>query len=258
MIKDFFAPNDPKLYPPCGMFSTTHLIVMTICFVLIGISVYYLCRLTKEQILKITKITAISVSILELGKITYCFSYGYTNLDSWFPLAYCSLFIYSLYMAGFGNNKIKTIGGSYIVGAGLICGLFFLTMPTTSITTYPMFHYLSVYSMLFHSLMVIFCLVYLIKNIFVPTFKNYKYYVIFAIIFAIPAVIMNGIWGCNMMFLREPYRIPLPFLQVVKDSSQIAYTFIILISYISTYLAPLGINCLINKIKDKKETRIAL
>ena len=76
VVELFFAPLDA--YKPAGMFTAAHLISLIIC---LGIIIYAWKRskqLSWESVIKLTRLIAIVVTILELLKIRYNFYYGYT------------------------------------------------------------------------------------------------------------------------------------------------------------------------------------
>lgn len=247
----FFSPSGE--YPPCGMFTIPHLIALVICLLLIIIGVYYSKKLKEKNIYIIIKIVAIIVALLELIKIGYKFYYGQVHLDAWFPLAYCSLFIYSTWMAGFGKGKIRKIGLSFLVGGGIIAGLAFLIFPTTSLMMHPIFHFLSIHSMIFHSLMMYVGIVCYTHKLFTFNKESYISYFLFCFIFIIMALVVNKIYGCNMMFLKEPFNIPIPLLQEIQNKMQWLYTLIIMIVYL---VVPYGIVEFINKILIKGEKNV--
>lgn len=247
----FFSPTDYEKYPPCGMFTIPHLILFVICVSIIVVAVYLTRKINKDNLKKTTKVIAIILVILEMGKTIYNLYYGYTNIDSIVPLHFCSLFIYSTILAGFGKGKLERFGNSFITSAGLVCGGFFLIFPTTSLTMHPAFHFLSIHSMLYHSCMVYLSIMYLIKDVFKPTLLNFKYYLIFCLISYLPALIINGIFHSNLMFLREPYRIPIYLLTIIQQKSEFIYTLIIMLAYLSVYIVP----WMVDFIKTKRENK---
>lgn len=248
----FFSPNGAN--PPCGMFTTSHLIALVICIILITIGVYFSIKLKEKQVYRIIQIIAVIVTILEIIKIAYNFYYGYTNLDSWLPLAFCSLFIYSIWMAGFGHGKVQKMGISFLVGGGIMAGLAFLIFPTTSLMMHPIFHFLSMHSMIFHSLMIYVGIICYVHQFFQFNRQNYFFYLTFCLIFMVIALIINKIYGCNMMFLREPFNIPITILKDIQNKAQWLYTIIMIGVYL---IVPYGIVHLLNKlIKYKGDTNV--
>lgn len=247
----FFSPSGE--YPPCGMFTLPHLITLAICLILIVIGLYCSKKLKEKQVFLIIKIVAILVTILELIKIGYKFWYQQTYLDAWFPLAYCSLFIYSTWMVGFGKGKVREIGLGFLVGGGIIAGLAFLIFPTTSLMMHPIYHFLSIHSMLFHSLMMYIGILCYIHKLFVFNKKGYISYCLFCLGFMFVALIVNKIYDCNMMFLKEPFNIPIPLLQEIKNNVQWLYTLIIVVTYL---VVPYGIVFLIDKLLKRGEKNV--
>lgn len=235
LFKKLFAPYDIELYPPSGMFTTSHFIALLVIIIIIVVSILFSKKLTKENVKKICKIFALVFTILETIKIMYNLLSGYTWLDAWFPLAYCSLFIYSLYLAGFGKGKIEKLGYSFLTGGGLFAGLFFLIFPTTSFMLHPAYHYLCIYSMLFHGSMIYMCIIILNKKVYELSFKDYPYYLVFITIFSIIAITMNLSFGCNMMFYDEPYNMPLKFVVDIYNFSKFLYTLLIYSAYSLLY-----------------------
>lgn len=235
---NFFSPTDYEKYPPCGMFTIPHLIVLLFCILGIVIAVIYTKKISKNKLKNLTKVFGIVLVILEIFKTIYNIYYDYTNIDSIVPLHFCSLFIYSCLMAGFGKGQIEKFGSSFIVGAGIVCGGAFLIFPTTSLLSHPLFHFLSIHSMFYHSLMVYLGIMYIIKDVFEPTLLNFKYYLLYSFVFYIPALVINFTFNSNLMFLRAPYRIPIQLLSKIQEYSQIMYTIIIMIAYLLSYVLP--------------------
>ncbi len=248
----FFSPRGEGT--PCGMFTLPHLVALVICIILIFIGVKLTVKIKTEKVFKIIKLIAVTISVLELIKILYNFHYGYKYLDAWFPLAFCSLFIYSTIMAGFLKNKIREMGISFIVGGGILAGIAFLIFPTTSLMMHPIYHFLSIHSMLFHSLMIYLGIVCYLKNMFIFNKKGYCLYIIFCLIFMISALIINKIYDCNMMFLKESFNIPISLLQIINEKTPFLYKIIMILMYL---IIPYGIMYLVDKIKNKGEQKHA-
>lgn len=218
-MKSFFSPEDFINYPPCGMYSLSHIIVAIICFVLIVFSCYKCRNIGQEKVFKIIKTVAIVVTILEIVKIGYNFYYGYIKLINWFPLSFCSLFIYTCYFAGYGKGNIKKLGLSFLVCGCIVAGTTFILMPTTSLTLHPMFHFLSIYSMLFHSLMVFVGVITYLNGLIEVNKNCFKYYSIFSVFFLLLAFVLNLIFKENLMFIMYPLNIPVEFLHVIANKA---------------------------------------
>ncbi len=250
LLNQFWAPR--KKYKPCGMFTNGHLILLLPCIFLLKILLHISRNITRKQVERMTKVLAVVLTILEGIKIYFNFYWGYSWLNAWFPIAYCSIFIYALWLSGFGKGKWKETGDAFIAGAGIIAGISFLLFPSTSLMIYPVGHYLCLYSMIFHTLMIYMGIIYLSKlNIRLD--KNlYRKYVLIFLFFSIIAIILNTCFGSNLMLLREPSNIPLPFLHKLHDASPWVYTTLVFIAYLfGPYCVTAYINKLIEKVKSK-------
>lgn len=253
---NLFAPRDETLYPPCGMFSREHLIAFFLCAALIALGLFASRYVKKEHVKRVCRIFAILFTVLEGIKITYNFAYGYTWLDAWFPLAYCSLFIYGLYFAGFGNAQVEKFGYAFLAGGGIIAGSFFLIFPTTSLMLHPIYHYLCLYSMLFHSSMVYIGVFILSKGGYDLRLKGWLDYICWILPFSVAAIVMNSIWGCNMMFYHTPYNLPLEFVVKLHERSQLLYTLLIFAAYSCMYGATYGVCRLIKRMHKKSKKQM--
>ena len=247
----FYAPQGR--FEPCGMFTSEHIISSLLCIlIVIGLLVLLNkinCRNDLNQ--KIVRITAVSLTVLEVIKITHSFIYSDLHLDAWFPLSYCGLFIYALWMVGFGKGKVKRCGEVFIAYGCAFAGLMFLIFPTTSLMLFPIWHYFSLYSLLFHSIMIFVGVRLLLKeNKFdKSTYLNYYIYVL---LFATVSIVMNSVFGCNLMNLREPYNIPIQILQDIYNAFSPAYTIIGLIIYM---LVPFLIAAVFGKFHTKNKEK---
>ncbi len=243
----FFAPNGR--FEPCGMFTLPHFTAVFICIALITIGLFLFYRNCNDNKINVLlRSSAIALTVLEAIKISHSFIYGDLHLDAWFPLSYCGLFIFAVWMAGCGKNHLKRIGEAYITYGCIIAGICFLIFPTTSLMSFPVWHYFSLYSLFFHSLMVFTGIIFLRKEKKL-TKINFHYYGAFILCFSIPAIILNCTYGCNLMNLREPYNIPIEFLQNLYNSTPYLYTCLVLIGYLSI---PIIVGATFGKIKRNR------
>ncbi len=254
LFEKLFASRDTELYPPCGMFTPPHFIALAVTVICIALALLLSKRITKEKIKRICKILAIVFTCLESVKIGYNHINGYTWLDAWFPLAYCSLFIYSLYFAGFGNEQLEKLGFAFLAGGGILAGGFFLVFPTTSLMLHPIYHFLCLYSMTFHGAMVYTAVLIVWKKAYVMSLKKWAHYLCFILPFSVLAVVMNSLFDCNMMFYGNPYNLPLQFVADLYAQSQAAYTALIFAAYSLLYPVTYSAYYLIEKylVKEKK------
>ncbi len=226
MLSAFFAPQGR--FEPCGMFTLAHIAAALICVLCVITALYF----TRSRFIdnKFLKLTAIAVTVLELIKISHSVIYGDHNLDAWFPLSYCGLFIFTLWMAGFCKGRAKRIGEVFIAYGCPIAGVIFLIFPTTSLMIFPIWHYFSIYSLLFHSLM-IFVGIFLLKKEKFFGKREFLYYGAFVLTFSIPAFVLNCIFGSNLMNLREPFNIPIEFFQNLYTTHPLAYSGVVIVTF---------------------------
>ncbi|MBQ8840818.1 MAG: YwaF family protein [Clostridia bacterium] len=214
MLDIFFSA--PGTAEPCGLFTVPHIIGLIICAILIGVALFFSRNLSKKAIRIITLVMAIVFTVMEIIKITYKFINGDTvQLDHWFPLAFCSLFIYVLWMCALGKGIVYKLGCAFMCGGCFVGGLAFLIMPLTSLQSHPIYHFLSIHSMLFHSCMIYMSFMYIVNREFnLLDLKNFKYYALIvgptcaisAIINVVTYLIPN-VATANIMLLRH---LPLP------------------------------------------------
>ncbi len=254
LLEKLFASRDTALYPPCGMFTPPHFIALAVTVACVALALLLSQKITKEKIKLVCKIFAVLFTLLECVKIGYNHINGYTWLDAWFPLAYCSLFIYSLYFAGFGNERLEKYGFAFLAGGGVLAGSFFLVFPTTSLMLHPIYHYLCLYSMTFHGAMVYIALLILWKRAYKTTLKGWWHYLCFIAPFSVLAIAMNHYFDCNMMFYGNPYNLPLQFVVDLHAQSQAAYTALIFAAYSLLYPVTYSVYHLLKKYlaKEKK------
>ena len=224
----FYAPRGK--FEACGMFSASHIISASICFIAAVICALIFIKKSNASLRRIYKTTAISLSVLEAIKILHSFIYGDLYLDAWFPLSYCGLLIFAAWFAGFGSSYFKTAGETFIAYGCPIAGIIFLIFPTTSLMSFPIWHYFSLYSMLFHGLMIFLGIVQLNAEKSLDL-KRYLSYAFFVALFSIISIILNSIYNCNLMNLREPYNVPVELIQSVYSYSECAYTLMVISVY---------------------------
>lgn len=220
-------------YPPVGLYSTWHIIAIFICFISIFVAIYLTRKMSRKTYYKLLKILSIIVTAMEAFKIIWSIVVDHEELASWFPLYFCSLFIYALWFSWFKNEKIRSLGMAFLAYAGVVAGSVFIICPTTSFLSYPIFHFKCIYSLIFHALFV-YCGV---MAYFVQAVKYDKrsavQYSLFCSIFMLIAVVLNVSLNANMMFFGNPWGIPIAMLHQLHDFSQILYTLVMALAHIS-------------------------
>jgi uncharacterized membrane protein YwaF len=200
----FFAK--PGEYEACGMFSTGHFVLLGISFLIICIATYFTRNLKKENVLKIIRISTVFLWVLEIIKIVFNLSIGNANKpNTYIPLYYCSLILYAGIFSGFCKGKLKQVGDVFIATGAIVGGLVFLVYPSTSIVTYPLFHYISLQSFILHTIMVYLGILVNVTGYVKLQYKDIIYYAGLIIIIGIVAYIFNLFFDSNLMFVSKNF-----------------------------------------------------
>ncbi len=231
----FFARSGK--FPPCGMFTKGHFELIIITIVWIVIALKNTMNKTKEEVEKIIKRCTIVMWILEVIMITFKISTGDAkNLNNYVPLYYCSLLLYAGFISSFAKGKLKRVGDVFLATGGIIGGIVFMILPTTSLPAYPMLHIVSLHSFLYHGTMVYLGLLINITHYIELNVSDIRYYAILVGIVCILAYIINKIFGSNLMFISRNfpgtpleilYNITGPFYTLIMSGAQMTLPFYI-------------------------------
>ena len=246
----------PGKFEPCGMFTKGHfeLIIITIVWIIIALK--NTMNKTKQEVGKIIKRCTIIMWILEVIMISFKISTGgMKNLNNYVPLYYCSLLLYAGLLSSFAKGKLKRIGDVFLATGGIIGGIVFMILPTTSLPAYPMLHIVSLHSFLYHGTMVYLGILINITHYIEIHLSDIKYYATLVGIVCLLAYIINKIFDSNLMFISKNfpgtpleilYNITEPFFAFVMSIAQMTLPF-----YIIYYLK--NIKKIVVRIKENEE-----
>lgn len=248
--------SKPMQYKPCGIFSVQHFILLIVTGVLIYIATIYTDKNNKKGIRKIIRIATITVWILEIIKIIFNLKIGNgRNLNTYIPLYYCSILLYAGIFSSIGKGIIKRMGDVFLATGGIVGGILFLIFPTTSITMYPMFHYISIQSFIYHGIMLYLGIIIYKSNYIDLQYRDIIYYSSLLFMMCFVAYIVNNNFGSNLMFISRDFpNTPVGALYRISGKY-----FTILISLIQIFLpfyTVLGIENTIHNIAIKNEEEI--
>lgn len=248
----FFAK--PGEYEACGIFSKEHFILLGISFFVIIIGVYFTRKMDKEKVLKTIRIATIFLWILEIIKIIFNLAIGNADKpNSYIPLYFCSLILYAGVLSGFCKGKLKKIGDVFIATGAIVAGLVFLIYPSTSIITYPLFHFISLQSFILHSLMIYLGVLVNITGYVKIQGKDIIYYASLIILIGVIAYIFNLFFDSNLMFVSHDF----PAIKIIHyfyiKLGVIFPIFMILVQAILPFYIIYYIKCLLKLIKYKKK-----
>lgn len=230
LVNQFWAPKN--MYEYCGMFSLGHMVLFLISIFLLIILLFISKNITVHDVEILTKIMAVIITILEGMKIYFNLYWGYKNINSWLPISYCSIFIYALWLSAYGKEKLKEIGDSFITGCSVVAGGAYLLFPSTSLTVYPVWHFLCIYSMFFHTMMVYFGMIYIKNEIIKLDITGFKKYIKIFLFFSIIAIFLNESFGTNFMLLSRPFKIPVPVIHKLYNLYPRIYTILVFVIYL--------------------------
>ena len=231
---------EPGKYEPCGLYTPGHFILIIVTIIGIVISLKYTINKSKEEIKKIIKRCTILVWILEVAVISFkIITGGIRNVNNYVPLYYCSILLYAGGLASFAKGTLKRVGEVFLATGGIAGGLIFILMPTTSLPTYPMMHFVSLRSFLFHGIMLYLGLLINITKYITLHLNDIKYYASLVGIICLLAFVLNKIFDSNLMFISKNfdavpiidflYKFTGPFFTPVVSICQMLRTFLITI-----------------------------
>jgi len=197
---------NPGEYEPCGLFTLGHLILIIVTIIGIIISLKRTINKSNEEIFHIIRKCTVMIWIFEIIKISFkVVTGGIKNINNYVPLYYCSLLLYAGGLASFAKGRLKRIGEVFLATGGIAGGLIFIIMPTTSLPTYPMMHFVTLYSFLYHGVMLYLGLLINVTKYITIQLKDIKYYASLVGIVCILAFILNNIFGSNLMFISKNF-----------------------------------------------------
>lgn len=241
----FFAK--PGEYNPCGMYSLEHFILLAITVFCITFALKHTKISNKNDVKKKIKEITICAWILEIIKIVFNFVIGNAkNPNNYIPLYFCSLLLYTGLFSSFGNKILKKTGDVFLATGGLVAGICFIVCPTTSLTMYPIFHFISLQSFAFHGAMIYLGILINKTNYIEIKLKDIKYYFNLILAISIIAYLANLKLGTNLMFIS--YNFPNTPVEIIYNFSSELFTILmVLIQATLPFYAMYGIIKLVNK-----------
>lgn len=200
MIK-FFALDAGE---PCGGFTPGHISAVLVCVALItaAILLTYRRNMDMDKFLMTVGLTCVA---FEVVKIIWGLSVQrYSNYANYIPLWFCSLFVPASIAAGFCKGKIRRAALSFMYYGGIVGGIAYLLFPATSLFKFPLFHFISIHSMLYHSVMIYTGIMIAWKKVLIPDLSDFLPYFALTTIACVLAYQINAVCGTNLMFLNRP------------------------------------------------------
>lgn len=240
-------------YPPCGLFSIGHFIILTIVLIGVILALKFIKVESKKDVKKIIRIATLIVWILEILKTIFNYVVeGGTNPNKMIPLYYCSLLLYAGVLSSVGKGKVKKIGDIFLATGAMVGGMVFLLFPTTSLPEYPVFHFISMHSFIYHGIMIYVSILVNYTKYVEIKLSDIKYYSGMIFVICVAAYIVNSIFDSNLMFISKDF--PGTPLSPIYHFTGKYYTVLMsLVQMTLPFLLVYGILKLINKyIKSNK------
>ncbi len=238
-------------YEPCRLFSFGHFSLIIITIICVIIALKKTVHKSKEEVFKIIRGLTITIWILEICKI--CFNmqtFKIYNVKEWVPLYYCSLLLYAGLLSSFTNGKFKRAGDVFIATGAIIGGIIFIIFPTTSLPTYPAFHFISFHSFFFHGAMVYLTILVNITNYVEIGMKDIIYFGFLVGVICIAALILNIRYDSNLMFISKNF--PKTPIEPLYNMTGNLFTPLMIIGQMTL---PFCIVYLVTKIMKKTENK---
>lgn len=241
-------------FSPCGIFTSGHIILIIATIICIVWALKNTVRKNEEEIHKIIKSLTVTMIILEILRICLALrDNSLTAVNKYLPLYYCSLLLYAGIFSSFAKGKLKRIGDVFLATGGIIGGIVFTIMPTTSLPTYPMLHFVSLHSFLFHGIMIYLGLLINITGYIKLNKKDIIYFSTLVGVICIIAYIVNCIFDSNLMFISKNF--PGTPIELIYNLTGPMFTLIMIICQMTL---PFYIVYGIVKLKEKIKIEIRI
>jgi len=193
-------------YEACKLFSIGHFALIIATFACVFWALKKTVSKTKEEVYKIIKGLTVILILAEIFKI--CFKlqdYKLINVKEWVPLYYCSLILYAGFLSSFTKGKLKRVGDVFLATGSIVGGIVFIIFPTTSLPTYPVFHFISLHSFFLHGTMVYLTILISKTHYIELEKKDILYFASFVLCACIAALLVNTKFNSNLMFISKNF-----------------------------------------------------
>ena len=242
----------PGEYKPCGIFSLEHFGLIAVTIVCIAIAIKNTYKSSKEEVKKIIKNCTIMLLFMEIFIIIFKLCTGDPrNVNNYVPLYYCSILLYAGTLSSFFKGKLKRMGDVFLATEGIIGGIVFILLPTTSLPAYPALHIVSLHSFLYHGIMVYLGLLVNITHYIEVVASDAVYFATLIGIICILAQIVNKIFDSNLMFISKDFP-GTPITIIYKLTGKHFTAFMEIAQMFLPFYAVYGIL----KIRDKRKVKL--
>ncbi len=192
----------------CGMFTLGHFLMIGIFAILAFLIIFFFRKMSVKRVGHCMLAISIFITVVEIAKITYRVIDDQPAGD-WIPLYYCSLFIFASWFCNLKNEWLRSVGCSFITMGGACAAIIFTLYPSTSLNIYPLWHFESIYSYIYHLLMFTSGVIMVTSGFYKPKREHALHYFVFLFLAAIPSIIINlTVENANCLFMNDAYELP--------------------------------------------------
>ena len=241
-------------YKACGLFSVGHFVLIGITLVCIIIALKKNVHKNKEEVYKIIRNLTIVVWVLEILKISFNLQYfKIYNVKEWIPLYYCSLLLYAGFLSSFTKGPFKRAGDVFLATGSIVGGAVFIFMPTTSLLTYPAFHFISFHSFFFHGTMFYLTILINVTHYIEIKRDDIIYFAALVGLVCLAALAVNIKFSSNLMFISKNF--PNTPIEPIYNLTGRLFTPLMIIGQMTVpFYVSYGFIKLFKKFFNKKET----
>ena len=201
MIDFFKYYNDISKDVVFYNFELSHVIALIIIALVILVSLKIISKMKQEKARIVIRILAVVLLLVDLSHTYWMYKCGVTEFIKLLPLHICALNIIFIPLAVFSKNKILC---EYIYAFSIIGGIFGVTLPSGVSGSYPIIHFQTIQTFIFHGLLILIPLAQIVSKEFMPDVKKiYKVHILFLII-AVLVGILDYTFDENYLFIKYP------------------------------------------------------
>ena len=245
----FFSPRDKST--ALGMHTPLYFLTLAFFMTITIISLIISRKMSRKGVKKTILIVGVFLWITEFIKMIFTgITYGIEDVE-FIPLYFCSMFMYASILNFFKNKHLQNAGLSFMFFGGILGAVAFFCYPSAVIPNYHLFHFMTLRTFIYHSLMIYVGVLIVITGYYKPEIKHFKEYSIFMGITFILAYIINNVKESNLMYISEPLGIPLS--DKVFEMVPNLYPFIFgLLQLVVPFMISYGIYKLVKYILNRK------
>ncbi len=183
------------------------------CLIILGaaailyFSIHAVLRQEMERIKVINRCVALLLPVLEMMRILWIYQAGETDWMKLLPLHLCGLQIFFVPLAVFTENKYIR---EFVFSTSLLGGVAAIIFPSGIMDTYPMIHFQTLQSIIFHMVLIFVPLVLVLGQGFQPSLARFSKSVLILVACGFAAGWVDVNFGQNYMFILEaPLNTPL-------------------------------------------------